>query len=352
MPSVLSRRGFSRLCGLLATFLVLALGVITPFPAAAAEAAPIRLRFANFPAASTFPCVSMERWADEVEQRTKGAVSVETFPAGTLLDARNMMRGVMQGQADIGCTSLAYHPGAFPMLSAFELPLGFASAEQASAAFYDFQARRKPKELSRFKVLAVFTSAPSQIMSVKPVPGREALTGLRLRAAGMTAEAVRAIGASAVSMPQSETPEALQKGVVDGVFSSLDVMQDYNFAEYCRHVLVADMPLYPFIIYMNLDAWNKLPAEVRAVMEDMGREHSVWTGRYVDAHATESLAWSVSTYDVSVTELSPEEKKRVLRDMAPVTEIWKEKAADKGLDAEAVLAEIMRDKQRVEGERK
>ena len=187
-------------------------------------------------------------------------------------------------------------------------------------------------------------------MSTKPVPDRQSLKGLRLRAAGMTAEAVRAVGASAVSMPQSETPEALQKGVVDGVFSSLDVMQDYNFAEDCRHVLIADMPFYPFIIYMNLDAWNKLPPDVQKAMDDLGREHSIWTGRYVDEHAAEALAWSVKTHGVTVTELSPEEKAGVLRDMAPVVELWKEKAKDKGVDADAVLAEVVKDKQALEGE--
>ena len=334
----------SGLCGLVLPLLV---GLCV---SAAGAAEPIRLRFANFPAAATFPCVSMERWAKEVETRTNGAVKVETCPGGTLLDARNMMRGVMRGQADIGCTSLAYHPGVFPMLSVFELPLGFAKAEHASAVLYDVQARHRPEDLARLKVLAVFTSAPSQIMSTKPVPDRQSLKGLRLRAAGMTAEAVRAVGASAVSMPQSETPEALQKGVVDGVFSSLDVMQDYNFAEDCRHVLIADMPFYPFIIYMNLDAWNKLPPDVQKAMDDLGREHSIWTGRYVDEHAAEALAWSVKTHGVTVTELSPEEKAGVLRDMAPVVELWKEKAKDKGVDADAVLAEVVKDKQALEGE--
>jgi TRAP-type C4-dicarboxylate transport system substrate-binding protein len=48
----------------------------------------IKLTYANFPPASTFPSVQMERWAKEVEQRTKGAVKVQTFPGGTLLAAR------------------------------------------------------------------------------------------------------------------------------------------------------------------------------------------------------------------------------------------------------------------------
>ena len=35
------------------------------------EAKVIKLRYANFPPAPTFPCIQMERWAREVEKRTR-----------------------------------------------------------------------------------------------------------------------------------------------------------------------------------------------------------------------------------------------------------------------------------------
>src|SRR6056297_2967596 len=91
---------------------VLMLGVSLP-----AGAAEIELNYANFPPAQTFPCEQMERWKAEVEERTQGKVQIHTFPGGTLLGAKGMFRGVKQGQADIGCLSMAYQPGVFPMTS-------------------------------------------------------------------------------------------------------------------------------------------------------------------------------------------------------------------------------------------
>lgn len=61
-------------------------------------AAVITLNYANFPPASTFPCVQMERWREEVEQRTDGKVKINTFPGGTLLGARDIFDGVIAGQ--------------------------------------------------------------------------------------------------------------------------------------------------------------------------------------------------------------------------------------------------------------
>ena len=299
------------------------------------------LRFANFPAAATFPCVSMERWAEELGKRTGGAVGIETFPGGTLLEAKNMVRGVMQGQADIGCISLAYHPGAYPFMSVFELPLGFASAEQASLAMWRVAGRHDPAELGKIKVIALFSSAPSQIMSTKPLSGPEALAGLILRASGVLSDVAETFGASPVSMPQSDTPEALQKGVVQGVFSSFDVLKDYNFAESCRYGMVVDGPVYPFMFFMSRKKWDALPEDVQKAIMDLAEEHSVWTGRYVDGHGREAVRWSEETYGYSLLELDDTQKKALREKAAPVIDAWKKRSAGKGVDAEALLDEVL-----------
>jgi len=334
-----ARQAMTALCA--AFFCLIALG-------GPAEAAPIKLRYANFPAAATFPCVAMERWAKDITARTNGAVSIETFPGGTLLDAKNMVRGVMQGQADIGCISLAYHPGAYPFLSVFELPLGFSSAEAVSKVMWEVYTKHQPKEVSRVKVIALFSCAPSQIMSTKPVRGPDDLKGLVLRASGILADVAAALGASPVSMPQSDTPEALQKGVVQGVFSSFDVLKDYNFAESCRYGLIVDMPVYPFMVFMNMKTWDSLPPETQKAIMDFAPEHSVWTGWYVDSHGREALQWAGQTYAFAATELDPAQKKALRETAGPVIDQWIAAAKAKGIDAEALLEEVRLAKDKAE----
>src|SRR4030042_3594277 len=90
--------------------------------------AQIKLSYANFPPAPTFPCVQMERWKTEVEKKTAGKVKIETYPGGTLLGAKNMFDGVAAGTADIGSTATSYFPGMFPIVEFVDLPLGWPSA--------------------------------------------------------------------------------------------------------------------------------------------------------------------------------------------------------------------------------
>src|SRR5512136_585728 len=115
------------------------------FPAAV-KAAPMKLTYANFPPASTFPCVQMERWAKEVEKRTNGEVKIQTFPGGTLLPAKNIFDGVISGTADIGNFAMSYQPGRFLISEAVDQPVGFASAKAASLALYDLIEKYNAKE--------------------------------------------------------------------------------------------------------------------------------------------------------------------------------------------------------------
>ena len=99
---------------------LLAVALMMAFLPMSAAAETQTLSYANFPPAPTFPCVQMERWKTEVEKRTDGKVRINTFPGSTLLGAKDMMDGVIAGQADIGCLCMAYQPGRFVVTNAVQ----------------------------------------------------------------------------------------------------------------------------------------------------------------------------------------------------------------------------------------
>ena len=311
--------------------------VLSPLSAAAG---PIKLSYANFPPAPTFPCVQMERWKKEVEKRTNGKVVVNTYPGGTLLGAKNMMDGVIAGQADIGNLCMAYQPGRFIVTNATSLPLGIPNAHKGSLVLWDLWQKYQPEEFGKVKVLAMFTTAPTNIMSKVPVRTLEDLKGLDLRASGGAAQILAAWGANPVGMPMPATVEALQKGVVKGLYSSLEVMKDFKFAESCKYVTMTDTVIYPFAVVMNMNSWNKLPKDVQQVMEELRVEQSEWTGKYMDDHVTAAMEWAQNEQKVEVIRLSPEEKARWDAKLAPLTAKWAADAKGKGFPAEDIIEDI------------
>ena len=282
----------------------------------------------------------MERWKKEVEKRTNGKVVVNTYPGGTLLGAKNMMDGVIAGQADIGNLCMAYQPGRFIVTNATSLPLGITNAHQGSLVLWDVWQKYQPEAFAKVKVLAMFTTAPTNIMSKVPVRTLEDLKGLDLRASGGAAQILAAWGANSVGMPMPATVEALQKGVVKGLFSSLEVMKDFKFAEICKYVTMTDAVIYPFSVVMNMDKWNSLPKDVQKVMEDIAREHSEWTGNYMDNHIIESIEWSKKTQGVEVITLSKEEKAKWDKLLDPIMTTWVAETKKKGYPADAIVSDI------------
>ena len=322
---------------------MLVAGIFAPNPAAAG---PIELTFACFPPTQTFPCVQMERWVKEVQNRTGGKVKIKTFPGGTLLGGKDMMDGVIAGTANMGNLVTAYQPGRFFVTNGASLPFGFPNARVASLALWDFYQKYKPKEFDTVKVLSMFANAPSNIMSKKPIRSLGDLKGYNLRASGAAAQVLKAWGANPVGMPMPATVEALQKGVVQGLFSSLEVMKDFKFAETCRYVTMTNTVIYPFVNVMNMSTWRSLPKDVQMVMDGIARDHAEWVGNYLDEHWKEAMDWSKKTYNVEVIKLSRGELAKWNRLLEPMTEKWIKDMETKGLPGSQMVSDIKASKEK------
>jgi TRAP-type C4-dicarboxylate transport system substrate-binding protein len=324
----------------LACVFLIALVTMAWIPTVQASETKRTLNYANFPPAPTFPCIQMERWKKEVEKRTNGMVQINTFPGGTLLNAKNMMDGVIAGQADIGCLCMAYQPGRFLITNATSLPLGTPNSLVGSMVLWDIYKKYNPEAFSKVKVLAMFTTAPSNIMSKIPIRTIDDMKGVDLRASGGAAQLLKAWDANLVAMPMPSVPEALQKGVVKGLFTSVEVMKDFKFAEICKYVTMTDAVVYPFAVVMNMDTWHSLHPKVKAVMEELGPQQAAWTGAYMDNHVEEAIDWSVKNQNVEVINLSADEKVKWDKRLEPITTNWIKDAKAKGVPAEALVQDI------------
>jgi TRAP-type C4-dicarboxylate transport system substrate-binding protein len=319
--------------------LLLAFGLV--LPKISHSQATITLKYANFPPATTFPCVQMERWAKEVEKRTSGKVKVQTFPGGTLLPAKNIFDGVISGMADIGNFAMSYQPGRFPISEAVDLPVGFANARVASLVLFDLIEKYNAKEFEKVKVLTLFTCPPANLMTSKPVKSLKDLKGMEIRVSGTSVDVLKNLGGSGIAMPQSDTPEALQKGVVKGNFSSMEVLKDFNYAAYTPYVTLVNLQVVSFAVVMNKDKWNALPDDVKKIFDDMRREQAEWTGTYVDNHVKEALTWSKEKYkDFQVFELPKSDSAEIPKLMQPIIDGYVKKTNALGLPGDQIVKDI------------
>jgi TRAP-type C4-dicarboxylate transport system substrate-binding protein len=309
--------------------------------------AKITLTYSTFTGPGTFIAVQMDRWAKEVEKRTSNKVKIQTFPGGTLLAAKNTFDGVISGTADIGNFAMSYQPGRFPVSESVDLPIGFTSAKAASLALYDLL-EKYPKEFEKVKLLTVFTCPPAALMTSKPVKTLKDMKGMELRVAGTGSEVLKRLGGIPIAMPQSDTAEALQKGVVKGIVSSMEILQDFNFAAYCPYATDTKLFVVTFAVVMNKDKWNAMPADVKKVLDDLGREQAEWTGTYVDNHVFEALAWSKQKYDHQVFQLPASDKAEIPKIVKPMIDDYVKRATSQGVPGQQILNDLYKLKDKYE----
>jgi len=288
-------------------FAAFILSLFICYPVGAQE--EIVLNSANFAPAKTFPGVQLERYKKEIEKRTNGKIKIQAYHGGTLLGAKNMIEGVISGAADIGTFPPGYLTGRYPLLELFNTQVGWPSSIVATATLYDLFKKfdLESKSIKKLKVLAVFTGTPAHILSSIPIRNRSDLKTAELRATVTWVQALELLGGRPIGMPMPEVPEAIKKGVVKGLVSSLDTLMDFNFAEYTRFVTKCYLPVAPWVVFMNQDKWDSLPPEAKKVFEDLEKDHSLWTAKYIDKHEKESVNWAKTKYNVEIINLSSDE---------------------------------------------
>src|SRR5512136_1579837 len=197
--------------------------VVLPATQAAAQA-PVKLKFSNFFAATHQYAVLGQQFCEEIKKRTNGKVEVTYYPGGILTTATKMFEGVVNGVSDIGLAHCEYTRGRFPVTETLSFPLGYTSGYVAGQVANDFFNQYHSKEWDAVQVLWFYSTGPQIVSTVKkPVRTLEDLKGQKIRTAGRPADILRAVGGTPVAVEMADIYDGLQRGVVDGLLSSMEV---------------------------------------------------------------------------------------------------------------------------------
>jgi len=286
-------------------------------------------------------CKAGISWAEEIEKRSGGKIKITPYPGGTLTAANQCYDGVVKGISDIGMSCFAYTRGRFPIMAAVDLPHGYINGRVATRVANEFARTMAPQELADVKVLYIHAHGPGLLSTKKPVRTLEDIRGLKIRSTGLSANIVEALGGAPVAMPQGDTYEALQKGVVEGTFSPIETLKGWRQAEVIDYTTQCTGIGYTtaMFVVMNLDKWKSLPKELQKIVEEV-------SGEWVDVHGE---AWDKSDdegreYTLSqgneIIDLSEEENKRWVAAVQPIIDDYITTTGEKGLPAEKAVKVI------------
>lgn len=283
------------------------------------QADPIKLTYSIFFPPTHAQAIAAMNFAKEVEKRTNGRVQITAFPGGTLTKAAMVYDGIVTGISDLGNSCFAYTRGRFPVMEVLDLPMGYPSGKIATCVANSFAKSMNPKELQNVKVLYVHAHGPGLLHTKKPVRTLEDLKGMKIRATGLSAKVVEALGAVPVAMPQGDTYESLQKGLVEGTFGPIEVLKGWKQGEVVRYTTDCSSVGYTtaMFVVMNLKKWNALPDDLKKVIEETAEEWVSVHGEAWDEADEEGRKFTLSLGNELIT-LSDEENAKWRKAVEPI----------------------------------
>ena len=286
-------------------------------------------------------CMAAISWAEEVEKRSGGRIKITTFPGGTLTKANQCYDGVVKGISDIGMSCFAYTRGRFPVMAAVDLPHGYPTGRVATRVANEFARTMAPEELKDVKVLYIHAHGPGLLSTKKPVRVLEDIKGMKIRSTGLSAKVVEALGGVPVAMPQGDTYEALQKGVVEGTFTPIETLKGWRQAEVIDYTTQCTGVGYTtaMFVVMNSEKWASLPKDLQKVLEETSAEWVGVHGETWDKSDDEGRAYTLDQGN-EIIPLSEEENGRWAQAVQPIIEGYISAAEEKGLPGAQAIARV------------
>ncbi|MEO0542532.1 MAG: TRAP transporter substrate-binding protein [Pseudomonadota bacterium] len=283
-------------------------------------------------------------WAQQVSDASDGRIKIEVFDSMSLGGGPADLYGqAADGAVDVILTLPGYTPGRFDELEVFELPFMMRDATATSGALYDLiDTRLQETELDETRILAAWVHGPGIIHANAPINSLEDVAGKELRGpTRLVTDLLGELGATPVGMPLPAIPENLAKGVISGAVVPWEIVPSIRLQELVNNhtELSGDRALYTatFILAMNWDAYDALPEDLRAILDqETGKALSLEASRIVLAADEKGRALSAAN---SIVTLDAAETARWVEAAQPVYARFIERAADEGFDGQAAIDE-------------
>jgi TRAP-type transport system periplasmic protein len=307
-----------------ATFAVLAMALGFAAPAGADET---RLIFTTIsPAGSTTSDKLWHPWADRVNEDGKGVVRIDVRDGFALASSANYYDRLLGNVMQISFGSLNYLAGKFQLSQVMALPFLMNSAEQESDVFWRlYKSGLLDSEFDQI-VPMFFYAFPQQAMNLVKTPAKplEDLSNMKIIASGQIGTALMSrLGAAPLSIPLTDTYEALQRGTADGLNFPISALPDFKLDEVTHYHIIAALGGGPGGVWMAKSVYQGLSPQIRKVLdENSGEAQTRHIGAFVDQLTATVQHRLESDPNQRVVTLSPDLQQKWNARAQPMIDAW------------------------------
>ena len=283
-----------------------------------------------------------DKLCEAITKASGGRLTIKAFVGGSVVPATKEIDAVDQGVLQMCYTCPMYNLDKWKAAGLISSRPGGLPGEALRTWFnYGGGAELMNKMMEGYNVITfpgALSPLPGEVFlhSKVAVKTPEDLKGLKMRCSGDGGEILANLGAAVVFLPGGELYEAMQRGTIDAFeYSTLASNWVMHFNEIADYVILSSCraPSDPQCFYVNKQAWEKLPDDLKQLVQD---EIDKWTQaqhEYLVYKSIEALQ-KFKDYGCEVYKL-PKEVEIAISEEAE--KFYKEKAAKES----PIYAEIL-----------
>lgn len=182
----------------------------------------------------------MKAFKAGVEERSKGRIKVEIYPANQLGQIPATVEGVALGTIEMTLPASGFLIGLEPRFQVFDAAGLFDSVEHGHKVLNDLDIKKRLSTFGEQKgvePLVSFVHSPLMVVSHKAVHKIADFQGQKMRVPGgapLQVEPYKRLGALPLSMPLGEVLPAMQNRAIDGFFAGITVFTTFKYYDVAK----------------------------------------------------------------------------------------------------------------------
>jgi TRAP-type C4-dicarboxylate transport system substrate-binding protein len=280
-----------------------------------------------------------------LEAASGGRIQVSLFGSEELMPDAELHHAVAEGTLDISMSCGSYVDDMIDIGHIeFGMPRSWENLDDMliiweSMGLLDLVSEEYAE--NNIHYLTVAYDCPYTMISAKPIDTLDKIRKLKVRTVGGTATFFEKLGVQTVYVPGPEIYLALASGTIDAaVYSGASDYAGMGLGEVAHYYLVTYITQCTNNIIMNMNTWNSLPDDLKAIVTLAGHEFSIDNRRiYMAGEYPGIQKMGVETVTLSQAD--------ILEMGKAAAGLWDEEAALSPRNAQAV--EILKEYNRMVG---
>ncbi|MFH1489614.1 MAG: TRAP transporter substrate-binding protein DctP [Pseudomonadota bacterium] len=284
--------------------------IFLPLMGGNAKAAdPITLSFVSFvPLADKVEYQACKQmFIDKVNERAKGELVIKVRGGPEVIPPFDLGVATQKGAIDMAMVPTAFFESLVPGADSTKLS-AYDAQEERKNGIFEYIADMYKKSGLRYLGRAASNDGFFYVQINKKTEKPEDFKGLKLGGSTAFHGFYRELGASVVTLPPPEYHSAMDRGVIDGVVSSLYVGYQMGVVEVTKYIIDTGFYRTTLTVPMNLKKWESLPKHLQEIIMDcMIQYEKEYVG--FEAKARVDTMEKIKAKGVKAIHLSPEVEK-------------------------------------------